>query len=86
VCVFVCMCVYIYIYKVHFPVNFGGFLFCSFNIPLDFDINSAIDEASTPVVPKVCSSDPKGSATSSQGIRGYISAMPTFVWSLEYFI
>ena len=27
----------------------------------------------TAVVPKVCFADPKGSATSSQGIRGYIS-------------
>jgi hypothetical protein len=31
-----------------------------------------------PVVPKVCSADPKGSATSSQGIRGYISVMATW--------
>jgi hypothetical protein len=30
-----------------------------------------------PVVPQVCSADPKGSATSSQGIRGYISVMAT---------
>ena len=29
------------------------------------------------VVPKLCSADPKGSATSSQGIRGYISVMVT---------
>jgi hypothetical protein len=27
------------------------------------------------VVPKACSADPKGSATSSQGIRGYISVL-----------
>jgi hypothetical protein len=27
------------------------------------------------VVPKVCSADPKGSASSSQGIRGYVSVM-----------
>jgi len=30
-----------------------------------------------PVVPKVCSADPKGSATISQGIHGYISVMAT---------
>ena len=29
------------------------------------------------VVPKLCSADPKGSATSSQGIRGYIFVMTT---------
>jgi len=29
------------------------------------------------VVPKMCSLDPKGSATSSQGIRGYTSVMAT---------
>jgi hypothetical protein len=29
------------------------------------------------VVPKVCSTDPLGSATSSYGIRGYISIMTT---------
>jgi hypothetical protein len=26
-------------------------------------------------VPKLCSADPKGSATSSQGMRGYISVL-----------
>jgi len=29
------------------------------------------------VDPKLCSADPKGSVTSSQGIRGYISIMET---------
>jgi hypothetical protein len=29
------------------------------------------------VVPKVCYADPKGSATSSQGIHAYISVMAT---------
>jgi hypothetical protein len=29
------------------------------------------------LVPKVCSPNPKGSAASSQGIRGYISVMAT---------
>ena len=31
------------------------------------------DFGCNPVVPKLCSADPTGSATSSQGIRGYIS-------------
>jgi hypothetical protein len=35
------------------------------------------DSRIRPVVRKVCSADPKGSATASQGIRGYISAMAT---------
>jgi hypothetical protein len=35
------------------------------------------DDASRTVAPKVCSVDPKGSATSSQGVRGYISVMAT---------
>jgi hypothetical protein len=34
-------------------------------------------KSSKSVVPKVCSEDPKGSATSSKGIRGYISVMAT---------
>jgi len=29
------------------------------------------------LVPKVCSADPKGSATISQGIRGFVSIMDT---------
>jgi hypothetical protein len=80
VCVCVCVCVFV---KCIFQLIFEA-IFCLFNIPRD--INSAIDEVSTPVVPKVCSADPKGSATSPQGIRGYISAMVTFVWSLDYII
>jgi len=36
------------------------------------------------VVLKVCSGDPKGYAAISQGIRGYISAMPTFKFT--YFL
>jgi hypothetical protein len=32
---------------------------------------------SIPVVSKVWSADPKGSATNSQGIRGHISVMTT---------
>ena len=35
-------------------------------------------------VPKVCSADPKGSATSSQEICGYISVMATL--KLTYFL
>ena len=37
-----------------------------------------------PVVPKLRSVDPKGSVTSSQGIRGYISAMATLKFT--YFL
>jgi hypothetical protein len=39
------ICMYVCIYQVRFPVNFRGFFF---KYTLDFDINSAIDEASTP--------------------------------------
>jgi len=35
-------------------------------------------EGSISAVPKVCSADPKGSATGSQEIRGYISVVDTF--------
>jgi hypothetical protein len=37
-----------------------------------------------PVVPKLCSADPKRSLTSSQGIRGYISVMADFKFA--YFL
>jgi hypothetical protein len=33
------------------------------------------------VVPKLCSAGPKGSATSSQGIRGYISVVSTLTFT-----
>jgi hypothetical protein len=36
------------------------------------------DDVPRRVVSKVCSLDPKGSASSSQGIRGYTSVMATF--------
>ena len=42
-----------------------------------------------PVVPKLCSGDPKRSAISSQGIRGYISVMANlkFIYfSIIYFL
>jgi len=38
----------------------------------------------TAVITKVCSSDRKGSVTSSQGIRGYMSVMATL--KLTYFL
>ena len=34
------------------------------------------------VVPKVCPADPKGSATISQGIRGYVSVMATLKFGI----
>jgi len=34
------------------------------------------------VVPKVCSTDPEGSATICHGIRGYISVIAT--WKFAY--
>jgi len=41
--------------------------------------------SSRAVVPKVCCTDPKGSATSPQGIRGHISVMAAlnFTYSLK---
>jgi hypothetical protein len=36
------------------------------------------------VVPQVCSADPKGSVTGSQGIRGYISVIATL--KFPYFL
>jgi hypothetical protein len=39
-------------------------------------------ESSKTVVPKVCSTDPKGSATSSQGTRGYISVIATLKFDI----
>jgi len=36
-----------------------------------------VKENSSPVVPKLCSVDPKGSAKSSQGISGYVSEIDT---------
>ena len=38
-----------------------------------------------PLVPKMCSTDPKGSATSTEGIRGYISVMPTLKFA-DFFV
>jgi len=38
------------------------------------------------VVLKVCSADPKGSATSSLEIRGYMSVMATLKFSLFFFV
>jgi hypothetical protein len=37
-----------------------------------------------PVVPKVCSAEPKATATSALGIRGYISLPAT--WKFTYFL
>ena len=45
----------------------GSYVLCLFS-----------DDVSRTVVPKVCSMDPKGSASSSQGICGYTSVMATF--------
>ena len=45
----------------------GSYVLCLFS-----------DNVSRTVVPKLCSMDPNGSATSSQGIRGYTSVMATF--------
>jgi hypothetical protein len=44
------------------------------------------EEFFNPVVPKVCSADPKGSATRPQGICKYISVMATlkFTYLLHY--
>ena len=39
---------------------------------------------SIPVVPKVCSADPKRSSTTPQGIRGYISVIITLKFT--YFL
>jgi hypothetical protein len=49
-------------------------------------INSSfiVPLSSSTVVPKVCHADPKGSATGSQGIRGYISVMTTLKYT--YFL
>jgi hypothetical protein len=49
--------------------------FCSERF--DFLLPAPFYQYPIPVVPKVCSADPKGSATCSQGIRGYISVMAT---------
>ena len=38
------------------------------------------------VVPKVCSADPKGSASGSQGISGHISVMATFKFTYLFLI
>jgi hypothetical protein len=36
------------------------------------------------VLSKVCSADPKGSATISRGIRGYISVTATFKFTYSF--
>jgi len=36
------------------------------------------------LVPKVCSADPRGSATGSQGIRGYVSVMATLKFTFSF--
>jgi hypothetical protein len=46
------------------------FKFVGILVPVFF-----LKKPSKPVVPKVCSADPKGSASSSQGIHGYIFVM-----------
>jgi hypothetical protein len=43
-----------------------------------------VEGSSSAVVPKVCSADDKGSATSSQGIRGYISLMTTVKFAYAF--
>ena len=47
-------------------------------------INGDTTLPSTPVLPTVCSAEPKGTATFSQGIHGYICA--TVILKFTYFL
>jgi hypothetical protein len=49
-----------------------------------FELIHQIVGCHQPVLPKVCSVNPKGSATSSQGIRVYVSVMAAL--KLTYFL
>lgn len=59
--------------RLFFPITFSA-VFSEHGI---YDYCVKVYEYHKPVVPKVCSVDPKGSATSSQGLSGCLSIMAT---------